>query len=366
MTMRSFYLILSVSLLCACSKEQTAVYHSTSEEAFIANNSGLSDQERLGKLLFFDQQLSNPVGNSCASCHSPSSAFSDPAHNAFSKGALGLEGSRNAPTVSYLAYTPDMYYKPDDGTWIGGFFYDGRQHTLAGQASEPLLNSREMNNGNIGAVVSKVKAAGYANLYVSVYGNFSDDSTDFRNITKSIEVFERSGQVSPFTSKYDLFIAGKTELSEQEMRGLNVFVNSKKGNCAACHSIDPDPLYGKVLFTDFSYDNIGLPVNPAQQTGIPDLGLGITKNDPNENGKFKVPTLRNIANTAPYFHNGLFKTLEEAVEFYNRRDIDPALNQPEVSANVNRDELGDLRLSDAEVQDLVAFLKTLSDGYSLK
>ncbi len=353
-------------LLISCRKETIELMEPVSDETFIANNTGLSPVELLGKRLFFDTTLSTPIGKSCASCHAPSAAFSDPKHEAFSIGSTGLKGKRNAPSIAYLAFQPDMFYNAMDGTWMGGFFVDGREPTLSAQAGVPMLEEREMNNGSKDVVVNKVKNASYRDLFVSVFGDFTNDSIDFNKITLAIEAFEKSKQVNTFSSKYDYFISGKTELTQQEMRGLNVFVNSKKGNCAACHPLDPDALYNKVLLTDFSYDNVGVPTNPNQAFGVPDLGLGITKSDANENGKFKVPSLRNVAVTAPYFHNGIFATLEEAVQFYNERDSNPKFSTPEVAQNKNTDELGDLKLSTQEVNDLVAFLKTLTDGYTVK
>lgn len=360
------FIFIAIVFLSSCQKEKIETQQTISEEAFIADNKDLSAVELLGKKIFFDTTLSTPVGKSCASCHSPATAFSDPKHDAFSEGVLGLRGKRNSPSIAYLAFEPDMYYNSIDGTWIGGFFLDGRKPTLAAQAGVPMLEAREMNNGTKDVVVDKIKNAPYKDLFINVFGNFFNDSIDFDKITFAIQAFEKSKQVNTFSSKYDYFIGGKVELTPQEMRGLNLFVNSKKGNCAACHPLDPDAIYNKVLLTDFSYDNVGVPTNPNQTVGVPDLGLGVTKNDVNENGKFKVPSLRNVALTAPYFHNGIYSTLEEAVQFYNERDINSKFQTPEVLQNKNMDELGNLKLSKQEVDDLVVFLKTLSDGYSVK
>lgn len=361
-----FCLLFATALFTSCQKEKIETQETVTEATFIANNKDLTELELLGKKIFFDTTLSTPVGKSCASCHSPAAGFSDPKHDAFSEGSLGLRGKRNSPSIAYLAFEPEMYYNAVDGTWIGGFFLDGRRPTLAAQAGVPMLEEREMNNGTKDVVVNKIRNASYKDLYTRIFGGFTNDSIDFDRITLAIEAFEKSKQVNTFSSKYDYFITGKVELTPQEMRGLNLFVNSAKGNCAACHPLDPDPIYNKVLLTDFSYDNVGVPTNPAQSFGVPDLGLGVTKNDVNENGKFKVPTLRNVAITAPYFHNGFATTLEEAVQFYNKRNIDPKFSTPEVLQNRNMDELGNLKLSDQEVTDLVAFLKTLTDGFSVK
>jgi cytochrome c peroxidase len=170
-------------------------------------------------------------------------------------------------------------------------------------------------------------------------------------------------------------LRGETELSEQELRGLEFFEAEDKGNCSACHPSKPAEDGSPPLLTDFTYDNLGTPRNPENPFySLPlelnpdgfafvDLGLGKTVNDPAQNGKFRVPTLRNVAVTAPYMHNGVFKTLFNVVAFYNSRDVAewPA---PEVSANVNVEELGKLGLTNQELEDLVAFLRTLTDGWN--
>ena len=156
---------------------------------------------------------------------------------------------------------------------------------------------------------------------------------------------------------------------------MEIFTDTAKGKCANCHLIDPDPKFGKVLFTDFTYDNIGVPKNPfnpfykmpmeinPEGPAFIDYGLAKTTHDPKNNGQIKVPTLSNVAVTVPYIHNGVFGTLEEVVHFYNARDIDPTIAPPEVTGNVNEEELGNLKLAPGEERALVAFLKTLTDGY---
>ncbi len=186
-----------------------------------------------------------------------------------------------------------------------------------------------------------------------------------------------SAELNQFSSKYDLFLQGKVKLTEQEMRGLALFESEKKGHCAECHPSQPGPEQELPLFTDFTYDNLGVPRNPANPyhylpkllnpdgTQFVDLGLGGIVKKSEENGKFRVPTLRNVAVTAPYMHNGIFKTLRQVVVFYNTRDVGP-WPEPEVPQNVNREELGNLRLTEQEVDDIVTFLHTLTDGYEPK
>ncbi len=163
-------------------------------------------------------------------------------------------------------------------------------------------------------------------------------------------------------------------LNTQELRGLQLFNDPIKSKCANCHLSEPDLISGKVLFTDFTYDNIGVPknlsnpfytiptvFNPLGNNAI-DYGLGGFLNDPTQYGKFKVPTLRNSAISAPYFHNGFFNTLEEVVHFYNKRDVEP-FPPAEIPETVNQNELGNLQLTVQDEKDIVAFIKTLTDGF---
>lgn len=233
-----------------------------------------------------------------------------------------------------------------------------------------------MNNSNHADIVEKIKKSKYYRLYKSVYGRITDADSAFQNILDAIAEFQKSSELNPFTSKYDYYLAGKVNLTEDELSGLKLFEDVGKGMCAECHLTTPDPQWGKVLFTDFTYDNLGIPrnlenpfykiskeLNPLGENHI-DNGLGDFLKDSQYNGFFKVPTLRNVALTAPYFHNGIFSTLEEVVHFYNARDIE-SFPPPEVPFNVNKDELGNLKLTPQEEKDIVAFLKTLTDGFLL-
>ncbi|MFC2076330.1 cytochrome-c peroxidase, partial [candidate division KSB1 bacterium] len=191
---------------------------------------------------------------------------------------------------------------------------------------------------------------------------------------EAIAAYEMSGELNQFSSKYDLYLAGRVELSEREINGLALFEDETKGNCSACHPSRPGADGSPPLFTDFTYDNLGVPRNPENPfyflpEGLNpdgmrfiDLGLGGVLEKSEEYGKFKVPSMRNVAKTGPYMHNGLFKTTYQVISFYNTRDIAP-WPEPEVLANVNRDELGDLGLSQKEIEDIVIFLNTLTDGY---
>ena len=332
----------------------------------------LTPQQQLGQRIFFDTNLSNPIGQACASCHTMDTAFTDPDSTLpVSKGAVsGRFGTRNAPSAMYSAYSPAFHFDEEEGIYFGGQFLDGRASDLIEQAKAPLLNPNEMNNADEAAVIEKISHSDYAELFKAVYGPvaFDDIADAYQKTAEALAAFENTVTFNRFTSKFDYYQAGLIELMEQEKRGLELFEAEDKGNCAACHpttGTDSTP----PLLTDFSYDNLGLPTNPEllalQEENFVDLGLGAALNDPSENGKFKVPSLRNIAKTAPYMHNGIFNTLREAVEFYNTRDIDPKWGAPEVKETVNHDELGNLMLSDQEIDDIVAFLQTLSDDFSL-
>jgi cytochrome c peroxidase len=328
-----------------------------------------SSKAQLGQRIFVDRGLSQPTRQSCADCHAPAAAFRDPeTDRTTSMGAVdGRFGSRNAPTAMYAAFIPPLHY--DDG-WKGGLFVDGRAGSLEAQAEGPLLDPREMNNPDRATVVAHVRSAPYAEQLRDIYGPRALDDVDqaFAHITDALGEYERGAQLSPFTSRYDKFMAGTGTLTAQELRGYRLFDQS----CASCH---PAP-----LFTDFSYANLGIPRydNSMYLRADPkfvDHGLATTLGDPAEDGKFRVPTLRNIARTAPYGHNGYFENLPFLLEFLNSRDVGSsqvatcsrtnpdtrcAWPAPEISANVDH-RVGNLGLSPTDISDLTAFLDALSD-----
>jgi cytochrome c peroxidase len=274
-----------------------------------------------------------------------------------------------------------LHYDIGQGTWIGGMFWDGRatgvtlEDPLAEQAMGPFLNPLEQNNLNAAAVITKVETGPYSDLYNDVCGSITDK---YICIARAIAAYESSSEVSSFTSKYDAVQAGKATFTTKEANGLALFEG--KGKCANCH-VPP-------LFTYFTYDNLGVPKNPdnpfytePQWGGGPnwiDLGLGGFLKDPSQDGKMKVPTLRNVDKRPnngfkkAYAHNGYFKSLEEIVHFYNTRDVLGAdwNGKPwppaEVPENINTAELGNLGLTKQEEKNIVAFLGTLSDGYGSK
>ena len=339
----------------------------------------LSPKEELGKLLYFDNNLSTPNKQSCASCHDPEFGFADPDQNLpVSQGVLPERfGNRNSPSAAYASYSPDFTSDYEDSQifYYGGQFWDGRADNLTEQAKGPFLNPLEMHNPNKLTVVQDIRISDYADLFEEVYGPGALDNVDtaYDYTAEAIAAYESSIEVSKFSSRYDEYLAEEYTLSDEEALGLKLF--NGKANCSECHS----SIGNKPIFTDFTYDNLGVPRNPNNpfyslpkafnplRSAYIDLGLGGSGRteivDPeSEVGKMKVPTLRNIGKTAPYTHNGYFNNLEDLVHFYNTRDVEsegwPA---PEVAANVNSDKVGNLGLNDTEEKAIVAFLMTLDD-----
>ncbi len=339
-------------------------------------DSGLNEKELLGKKLFFDDNLSEPVGQSCATCHTPEKGFADVYSRITSEGAVkGRFSNRNSMTCAYSSYVPPLHYNEEDETWVGGLFWDGRVNTLEEQAAQPFVNPLEMGNQDNKMITEKVRRADYYPELVKIYGASTSVDSLFSYITDAIAAYERSDEMNPFSSKYDAWQAGECELTDQEQLGLDLF--REKGLCAECHILEPDERAGKVLFTDHTYDNLGIPSNPDNPfftVSAPynlcgrdtmDMGLGSFLKDSAEFGKFRVPTLRNVALTAPYGHNGYFNTLEEIVHFYNVRDV-ADYPEPEYAATVNKDELGHLGLTPDEEAAIVAFMLTLTDGFQVR
>jgi len=310
----------------------------------------------------------------------------DPVNQPVSLGSIEtLNGGRNAPTAAYALYSPPFYFDYEEGLYVGGQFWDGRAPTLTDQAKGPFLNPVEMALADRAALLAAVmdrdnpNDRSYRKLFSEVYGVRLGD-VDLTNplvvdamydrVAEAIATFETTTPFRRFDSKFDYYLKGQVLLTEQELRGLELFDGEAK--CNLCHISEPTELSdGRMLpplFTDFTYDNLGIPksTNPMIADLPVDLGLGARMDLPEDRegqlGKFKVSTLRNLTLTAPYGHNGFFATLEEIVHFYNTRDVEswPA---PEVPQNVNTEELGALGLTPDEETDLVAFLKTLTDGY---
>jgi cytochrome c peroxidase len=367
--------------------------------------SPLSPIEELGKALYFDSDLSTPPGQACAACHAPEVGFTGPsskinATQVAYPGAVHVRaGNRKPPTAAYGGFSPVMYYDENEELFIGGMFWDGRAtgwtlgDPLAEQALGPFLNPLEQNIPHAKQVCRKVARSDYADLFVAVWGEDAMDPVHgvdemYVKIGLSIAAFEASAEINPFTSKYDYYLAGLTDLSAEEAWGLELF--DGKAQCALCHISVPGEDGAPPLFTDYTYDNLGIPANFAipfyelqRKYNIEgydwvDKGLGgFLETVPayahlaeDNIGKHKVPTLRNV-DLRPYpefikayGHNGYFKSLAEITHFYNTRDV-ASWPAAEVPSTVNHDELGDLGLTADEEAAVVAFMQTLSDGYAL-
>lgn len=371
----------------------------------------LTSMEELGKALFFDK-ISSPDSMACAACHAPSTGFTGPIGgiNMFGsvyRGAVPQRfGNRKPPSAAYATLSPVFHYDEEEGLFVGGNFWDGRAtgeklgNPAADQALGPFLNPVEQNNPSKKAVLEQVAASKYAYLWELVWGepvsyeSDEDIEKNYDRIGLSIAAYEGSSEVNQFSSKYDLYLNDEVELTEQEEWGLELFEG--KGMCSACHPSEPGPDGESPIFTDFTFDNLGTPKNPDNpfydmdkvylDDGTPinpagadwiDEGLGGFLNTRTEwqhlaaenMGKHKVPTLRNVDKRPglyfpkSYLHNGVFKSLKDVVHFYNTRDV-LDWPEPEVAENVNTEELGNLGLTDEEEDAIVAFLKTLSDGYT--
>jgi cytochrome c peroxidase len=370
------------------------------------NSGQLPPVAALGKKIFEDPSLSASGKLACAGCHVQTRAYASDDDRAVPLGgssftnsrgaATGTPGFRNTPSLRYLELNPAFLFDAE-GTPTGGFNRDGRANSLAAQARRPFIAPHEMANASEADAVTKLSKAAYSGEFKALFGSNIFDNPDiaFARVLFAIQQYEKSDpDFHPYTSKYDAFLTGQAQLTAQELRGLALFNNPQKGNCAGCHPSRKATDGTLPVFTDFTYDDLGVPRNAAIPANSDatyfDLGLcGPDRTDLANRrdlcGAFKVPTLRNIAITAPYFHNGKFDTLEQVVGFYARRDTNPeewysrnadgTVNKfddlpPDLIGNVNTREvpynrqLGDVpALSTAEINDMVAFLKTLTDGF---
>lgn len=360
--------------------------------------SSLSQGAALGEKIFNDVSLSASGKQSCASCHNPDHAHGPDNGLAVQLGGPqgDVAGFRAAPSLRYMQRTPAFHFEAD-GTPVGGFNRDGRARSLQEQAERPFLAPHEMANASKADVVARMRGAAYANEFRALFGDAIFDNAEqaFSRIGFALQQFQNEDpRFQPFDSKYDLFLAGKVMLSDVELRGLALFNNPAKGNCAACHTSGRGADGSAPLFTDFSYDNLGVPRNTRiAATADPayfDLGLcGPDRTDLSARqdlcGAFKVPTLRNVATRQVFFHNGVFTSLTDVLRFYVRRDTNPGewypvgadgvvqkFNDlpPQLRGNVNTSEAPYNRqpgmapaLSEAEIADVVQFLGTLTDGY---
>lgn len=353
-----------------------------------ASDKRYADKVMLGTALFFDTNLSKNRTQSCATCHDPARAFTDGRDNgvaaAVSLGDDGKSlGDRNAPTAAYAMFFP--LFQKNTGknqklsAFLGGQFLDGREPDLAGQAGGPPLNPVEMGMPDKASVVARLQEnAAYVTQFKAIYGEhiFDDHEKAYAAMTDAIATFEQTEFFAPFDSKYDRFLRGEYQLTALEDLGRSLFFSNNNTNCATCHTryAEDDP---RETFTNFEYRNIGVPVNQLvrQKNGAP-IDLGLFQNakaagDKANRGLFKVPTLRNVAVTPPYMHNGVFQDLETVILFYDQYNnpdhkINPETGKPwgapEVAETISHEELKAKALNDRKVAALVAFLKTLTDA----
>jgi cytochrome c peroxidase len=394
----------------------------------------LSAMARLGRDIFFDTSLSSSGKLACASCHSPDHAYGPPTDAPVMQGGpdLTLPGLRAVPSLTYLERQPDFSVGPekedenenlvglaqqaDAGKTAvrvekiatqtaqsqnivpqGGLFWDGRANTLQGQATGPLLDPREMDGGSVDIIADKLRKAPYAKKFAALFGEriFKNTKLLVDEATFAVGRYQiEEPSFHSYTSKYDFWLEGKARLSEAELRGYRLFNDPQKANCAGCHTSQPSHDGHPPTFTDTQYEALGTPRNLAlvdtRDPGYFDLGIcGPVRKDAADQtqfcGMFKTPTLRNTAIRHAFFHNGVFHTLREVMDFYDFRDTDPGKVYPvgadgkvqkyndippQYHANVdvadppfNRHPGDQPAMTAQDEADIIAFLQTLNDGY---
>lgn len=344
-----------------------------------------SEKEELGKQLYFDPNLSMNRTQSCSTCHDPSNGFVDARENGINSAvSLGDDGKslgdRTAPSAAYAQYSPLFHFDKKKQKYIGGQFWDGRGKDLAGQAGGPPTNPIEMGMPDKQSVIKRIMAnSQYQKSFKKIYGLtiFQDIDKAYSAMIQSIAAFETTDYFSPFDSKYDRYLRGEYTLTDQEELGESLFFSNNNTNCSTCHILKKEG-YKKETFSNFEFHNIGVPVNTLvrSKNGVSEKHIdhGLLDNpavtDVQQDGKFKVPTLRNVAVTAPYMHNGVFKELKTVIVFYDKynnpkANLNPETGMPwkkaEVEKTINKKDLKMKKLTPAKTEALVAFLKTLTD-----
>ena len=292
------------------------------------NNPLTEEGIALGKKLFFDKKLSADNTQSCATCHASQKAFTN--NLQFSIGIDNIEGTRNSMPLFNLAWNYD-----------DKFFWDGRELSLERQVFDPITNPIEMHNTLDNVVQRLQQDPNYPPLFEQAFGTSAIDSV---MVSKAISQFERT--IISANSKFDRYLLGEATLTPQELEGFNVFMDENRGDCFHCHGSENNPLW-----TDNKFHNNGLDANPS------DLGLGVASGDPNDNGKFRTPSLRNLAFTAPYMHDGRFATIEEVINHYSEGLQD----SPTIDPLMKKVEQGGVQLSTTDKENLKQFLLSLSD-----
>ena len=390
----------TLSIATACLLTFSACGSSSSS----GDSDAIDTKEKLGESLFFDANLSLTRQTSCSTCHDPEHGFVDARfsqtdadqnifiHGAFSVGDDGVSlGGRNTPTASYAMFSP-IFTRMEDGTYKGGQFHDGRAESLKDQAARPPLDGAEMMMSDKNAVVDRIKEnEEYVKAFETLYGAevFDDVNTSYDSMTEAIAKFEKTELFAPFDSKYDRWKAGEYTFTDTEEAGYALFFSTANTNCATCHSLNSSSeAISQEMFTNYEYENIGTPRNIAamdaraalglQETNATFAGLGATVKQSDENwrehlGKTKVPTLRNVAVTAPYMNNCVFKDLRTVIKFYDHMagfdnyptnsETGEAWGVNDYIETINHEVLEATKeLQSAKVRALEAFLRTLTDA----
>jgi cytochrome c peroxidase len=392
-----------------------------------------SAMAQLGRKIFYDASLSSSGKLSCASCHSPDHAYGPPNDGPVMLGGSTLtrQGARAVPSLTYLDRQPGFSIGPDDpqaenvnlaelaalaqtSTRVqkaatqtslsaanlvpqGGLFWDGRADTLQMQAFGPLLDPREMDGGGIERAAEKLRHAPYAESFTGLFGEniFQNPQMLLSEAMFAVARYQiEEPDFHPYTSKFDYWLEGEARLTDSEMRGYRLFNDPEKANCGGCHISQPSRDGLPPLFTDHQYEALGAPRNAAladnKDIKYFDLGVcgPIRTNIADQTqycGMFLTPTLRNTARRHAFFHNGVFQTLQQVLDFYNFRDTNPENIYPRAAdgtvqkfndmpeqyqANVdvsdppfNRHLGGTPAMTAQDEADIIAFLKTLNDGY---
>jgi len=355
----------------------------------------------LGRKMFFDASLSVSGKLACANCHNPQYAYGPPPGMALALGGVDKlqPGTRAVPSLRYLHGMPQFneqyHFLDGDIGPAGGFTWDGRARSLSEQARLPLFAANEMANTGAADIAAKLSKTAYAAEFRAAFGAgiFRDPERALEAGLAALEAFQQlPAEFYPYSSRYDAFLRGDIDLTEAEERGVALFKDPAKGNCASCHLVasragTPPP------FTDFDYNNVGVPRNPRIAANADpayyDLGLcGPVRQDlagkQQYCGFFRAPTLRNVAVRSAFFHNGVFTSLDQVMRFYIERDLYPEKyysRNPDGSVhkfddlppgfpnNVDHDAPMDRvpgaapALNESEIGDVIAFLRTLTDGY---
>ncbi|MDB5765600.1 MAG: putative lipoprotein transrane [Collimonas fungivorans] len=401
-------------LLNACGQQPDAEAAKPAAPAYVGatyaptlkKQPSVADMTSLGRTMFSDPSLSASGKMSCATCHSPDHAFGPPNNLAVQLGGKEMKtlGTRAVPSLRYIQNVPAFteHFFDDDGDDsidagpTGGHNWDGRAPSTHDQARIPLLSAHEMGNASAAEVVEKLKKTSYVAQFRATFGEDIFDSQEqaFKWALMALEVFQESPtEFYPYNSKYDAFLRQQTQLSKQELNGLRLFNDASKGNCASCHISEITASGAFPQFTDYGLIAIGVPRNkniPANaDPKYFDMGLcGPDRTDLKDKteycGLFKTPSLRNVAMRQVFFHNGAFTSLEQVMKFYVQRDTQPQKWYPRdkdgkvrkfddlpeaYHGNVNVEAPFDRKpgdrpaLTDGEIKDVIAFLKTLNDGY---